>query len=64
MQAQFVTIEIPLHNMSANAPLSLYESIETALNQWGEPLRWAITEVEETEKMARIEAIVLIDSKR
>ena len=36
-------------------------AIETILQQWGEPLRWAITAVDRETKIAQIEAIVIRD---
>ena len=33
--------------------------IETELQKWGEPLRWAITTVDRETNIARIEAIVI-----
>jgi hypothetical protein len=34
-------------------------SIELNLQQWGEPLRWAITAVDPATNIAKIEAIVI-----
>ena len=34
-------------------------AIETTLQQWGEPLRWAITAVDRETNIAQIEAIVI-----
>ena len=36
--------------------------IETILQQWGEPLRWAITAVDRETNIAQIEAIVIKES--
>ena len=36
-------------------------AIETTLQQWGEPLRWAITAVDRETNIAQIEAIVIRD---
>lgn len=33
--------------------------IESTLQQWGEPLRWAITTVDRETNIARVEAIVI-----
>jgi len=33
--------------------------IESTLQQWGEPLRWAITTVDMETNIARVEAIVI-----
>ncbi len=61
MITQFVTFELPLP-----AELSeLQAAIATALQTFGEPLRWAITEVnadpQTQQKTVRIEAIVTTD---
>jgi hypothetical protein len=37
----------------------LDRSIETNLQNWGEPLRWAITSIDPTTNIAKIEAIVI-----
>jgi hypothetical protein len=42
-----------------NAIGSLNQVIETALQKWGEPLRWAITTIDRETNIARIEAIVI-----
>ena len=34
-------------------------AIETTFQQWGEPLRWAITAVDRETNIAQIEAIVI-----
>jgi hypothetical protein len=38
---------------------SLTTAIETNLQKWGEPLRWAITAVDRETNIAHIEAIVI-----
>jgi hypothetical protein len=38
---------------------SLDTAIETHLQKWGEPLRWAITSVDRETNIAQIEAIVI-----
>jgi predicted ArsR family transcriptional regulator len=38
--------------------------IETRLQQWGEPLRWAITTVDLQTNIANVEAIVIRDRGR
>ncbi len=38
----------------------LADAIEQKLQQWGEPLRWAITTVDSQTNIAQIEAIVLL----
>ena len=37
----------------------LNTAIETKLQEWGEPLRWAITTVDRNTNIAQIEAIVI-----
>jgi hypothetical protein len=37
----------------------LNQTIEIALHQWGEPLRWAITSIDPVTKIAQVEAIVM-----
>ncbi len=37
--------------------------VETTLQQWGEPLRWAITTVDIETNIAKIEAIVITGIK-
>jgi hypothetical protein len=51
------SIEIEMDITEARAKLDL--AIETTLQQWGEPLRWAITAVDRQTNIAKIEAIVI-----
>jgi hypothetical protein len=51
------SIEIDMDITAAQATLDL--AIETTLQQWGEPLRWAITAVDRHTNIAKIEAIVI-----
>jgi hypothetical protein len=51
------SVELELDISDALADLNL--AIETSLQTWGEPLRWAITEVNPQTNIARIEAIVI-----
>jgi hypothetical protein len=51
------SIEIEMDITTATADLA--RSIELNLQQWGEPLRWAITAVDPVTKIAKIEAIVI-----
>jgi hypothetical protein len=51
------SIEIELDMNTATADLA--RSIELNLQQWGEPLRWAITAVDPATNIAKIEAIVI-----
>jgi hypothetical protein len=55
-----MTIEsIELELDITHSRVAVDQVIETALLQWGEPLRWAITVVDPFTNMARIEAIVI-----
>jgi hypothetical protein len=54
MTTHFITAEIDL-NASA---LPLQQAIDAELSKQGEPLRWAITEVNTVTQTAQIEAIV------
>jgi len=51
---QFVTTEIKLEG----SPAELHQAIEAELQKYGEPLRWAVTDVKVTEQKAIVEAIV------
>jgi hypothetical protein len=54
---QIESIEIEMDITEARATLDL--AIETTLQKWGEPLRWAITGVDRDTNIAKIEAIVI-----
>jgi hypothetical protein len=51
------SIEIELDITSGLGALD--REIETTLQKWGEPLRWAITAVDRETNIAQIEAIVI-----
>jgi hypothetical protein len=51
------SIEIEMEITTAQTDLA--RSIELNLQQWGEPLRWAITAVDPAINIAKIEAIVI-----
>jgi hypothetical protein len=55
MTIESIEIEIDINDASGN----LNRVIETALQNWGEPLRWAITTVDLETQIARVEAIVI-----
>ena len=55
MIIESIEIEIDINNVLGE----LDTAIEAALQQWGEPLRWAITTIDRETSMARIEAIVI-----
>ena len=54
MTTHFITAEIDLQEN----PLQLKQEIEAQLEQQGEPLRWAITEVDQEQEKVIVEAIV------
>lgn len=51
------SIEIEMDITAAQGELNT--AIETKLQEWGEPLRWAITTVDRETNIAQIEAIVI-----
>jgi hypothetical protein len=51
------SIEIEMDIATAKGELNT--AIETKLQEWGEPLRWAITTVDRQTNIAQIEAIVI-----
>ncbi|MDY6804724.1 MAG: hypothetical protein SXA11_13075 [Cyanobacteriota bacterium] len=58
MTTHFIAAEIDL----ASSPAELQEEIENSLKKQGEPLRWAVTKVDEKEEKVRVEAIVTAKS--
>jgi hypothetical protein len=54
MTTHFIAAEIDLKEN----PLELQREIEKELAKRGEPLRWAITEVNQEENTVKVEAIV------
>ena len=54
MITQFITLEIPLQP----TPLATQQAIEAELQKHGDPLRWALTQVQG--QLATIEAIVTL----
>lgn len=54
MTTHFITAEIDL----TEDPAELSQKVEKALQKQGEPLRWAISKVDETTKTAKVEAVV------
>ena len=54
MTTHFITAEI---NLQEN-PLQLQQEIETELKKRGEPLRWAVTAVDEEKQKVQVEAVV------
>lgn len=56
METQFVTLQVPIQS----SPGETCRQIEIALSGFGQPLRWAITGLDQTRAMATVEAIVTI----
>ena len=54
MTTHFITAEIDIQE----TPLQIQQEIESKLKQEGEPLRWAITQVDKEKQTATVEAIV------
>ena len=56
MTTHFITAEIDLQQ----TPTELQACIEAELQKRGEPLRWAITDVDVEQKKVSVEAIVTV----
>ena len=54
MTTHFITAEIDLQE----TPAKLNQKIESQLEREGEPLRWAVTEIDKDKQTATVEAIV------
>lgn len=54
MTTHFITAEIDLQA----SPIAMQQAIEAELQKRGEPLRWAVTEVDADKQTAVVEAIV------
>ncbi|MBD2075194.1 hypothetical protein H6F86_15080 [Phormidium sp. FACHB-592] len=54
MITQFITAEIKLEG----SPAEVRQAIEAKLQTYGDPLRWAVTEVNITTQKAIVEAII------
>jgi hypothetical protein len=54
LNTHFLILSRPLSDLKAD-PVT---TVETALRQRGEPLRWAITQVNEATGLATVEAVV------
>ena len=59
MTTHFITAEIDLQE----TPLKLHQAVETELQQRGDALRWAITDVDTEKQTAQVEAIVTTTDK-
>ncbi len=58
MTTHFITAEVNLQE----SPLAMQQQIEAELQKRGEPLRWAVTDVDVTTQTAVVEAIVTTDA--
>lgn len=58
MTTHFITAEIDLQE----TPVQLQQAIEAELQKRGEPLRWAVTQVDTERQKAQVEAIVTVES--
>jgi hypothetical protein len=54
MTTHFISAEIDLQS----TPTELQQAIETELKKQGEPLRWAVTEVDIEKQKAKVEAVI------
>lgn len=57
MTTHFITAEIDLQA----SPVEMHQAIEQELQKRGEPLRWAVTEVDVENQKAYVDAIVTGD---
>lgn len=60
MTTHFITAEIELQE----TPTELQKAIVAELQKQGEPLRWAITSVDEEQEKATVEAVVTTESAK
>lgn len=58
MTTHFISAEIDLKE----SPVQLQQEIEAELNKRGEPLRWAITNVDTAQQKVQVEAVVTTES--
>lgn len=58
MTTHFITAEVDLQE----TPAKLQQEIESELEKRGEPLRWAVTQVDEETQKAQVEAIVTAEA--
>ncbi|MBD2481260.1 hypothetical protein [Planktothrix sp. FACHB-1365] len=56
MTTHFITAEIDLQE----SPVDLNQAIEAELQKRGEPLRWAITNIDSEQQKAKVEAVVTV----
>ncbi|MBD2463893.1 hypothetical protein H6G89_23100 [Oscillatoria sp. FACHB-1407] len=58
LTTQLITVEVNLDP----SPVRLQQAIATALQQQGEPLRWAITAIDSERSKAHIEAVITVEA--
>jgi GTP-binding protein EngB required for normal cell division len=58
MTTHFITAEIDLQE----TPTELQEQIQNQLQEHGQPLRWAVTKIDQEKQKATIEAVVTKES--
>lgn len=58
MTTHFISAEIDLQS----SPVELNREIQKELEKHGEPLRWAITDVDTDRQTASVEAIVTVET--
>jgi hypothetical protein len=58
MTTHFITAEIDLHE----SPVAMQQAIEAELQKRGQPLRWAVTDVDVEQQKAYVDAIVTSDA--
>jgi hypothetical protein len=58
LSTRFLELSLDLPISCHHSQSFLRERIETALQSYGEPLRWAITAVDPTQSCVHIEAVV------
>ena len=54
MTTHFITAEIDLQE----CPVAMHQAIEAELQKQGQPLRWAVTDVDVEQQKAYVDAIV------
>ncbi|MGF1568002.1 MAG: hypothetical protein ACFCVD_08010 [Nodosilinea sp.] len=57
LATEFITVKIPLGETA-----DLLSALEAELRLQGEPLRWAITQIDEAQRTATVEAVVTTTS--
>lgn len=60
MTTHFITAEIDLQE----SPAEMQQAIEAELQKRGEPLRWAVTDVNVKTQTAIVEAIVTVETEQ